>query len=333
MGAGGTVLASACARAARAARATLLPPLPMSWLHSPGGGPALLLHDAHGTLGETSGKTSSQSGWPWVHWPAMWRTEAIASVCTAVYWSSPFSCYTLMEWQQAKRCRACCSATWRCTQRAACSSPCGLVLQHHPQAQSLLPAVQSTGCLCHPRPGSVGCSFSPQLPPPSLWEDCRGNTVYVVSAANAGCSQGFNEVLRVKCRSNLLIALRGRQIALNHSFLSCKLIKEYRGAFKWGSAAGRTLLVCIRIWAGTAVPLFFCLSRGSKCSCGSFPNACLWVSGAKGREKGRISTRLVPSFAPRISGLPQLLCAAELAYFKLVFERGHKAFSVLYDPC
>lgn len=68
--------------------------------------------------------------------------------------------------------------------------------------------------------------------PPSLREDCRGNTVYVVSPANAGCNQCFNEALEVKCRFNLLIALRGRQIALYRFFLSCELIKEYRGAFK-----------------------------------------------------------------------------------------------------
>lgn len=127
--------------------------------------------------------------------------------------------------------------------------------------------------------GSSRCSA------PSLREDCRGNTVYVVSSANAGCNQCFNQVLEVKCGFNLLIALRGWQIALYHFFLSCKLIKEYRGAFKWGIAASRTLLVCIRKWAGTAVPLFFCLLRGSECSCGSFLNAYLCVSGAEGGRK------------------------------------------------
>lgn len=73
---------------------------------------------------------------------------------------------------------------------------------------------------------------SPRRFPPSPWEDCRGNTVYVVSSANAGCNQCFNEVLEAKCRFNLLIALRGRQIALYRFLLSCKLIKEYRGAFE-----------------------------------------------------------------------------------------------------
>lgn len=68
--------------------------------------------------------------------------------------------------------------------------------------------------------------------PPSLREDCRGNTVNVLSSAIAGCNQCFNEVLEVKCHFNLLIALKGEQIALYHFFLICKLIKEYQGAFK-----------------------------------------------------------------------------------------------------
>lgn len=101
----------------------------------------------------------------------------------------------------------------------------------------------------------------------------------------------------MKGRFNLLIALRGWQIAPYHFFLSCKFIKEYRGAFKWGIAASQTLLVCIRILAGTAVPLFFCLSRGIECSCGSFLNVYLWVSRVERREKGKISTLFVPFFS------------------------------------
>lgn len=50
------------------------------------------------------------------------------------------------------------------------------------------------------------------------------------------------------------------------------------------------------------------------------------MSGSEGWEKGRISTRFVPSFALRISGLLQLLCAAKLAYFKLVFVRAQSIF-------
>lgn len=142
---------------------------------------------------------------------------------------------SLMGWQQGKRHRAGCSVAWRYTlQRAACSPLCNLVLQHHSEARSSFPAVQSSGCPSS-RLGRLQAGLAaslPTCPTLSLREDCRGNTAYVVSAANAGCSQDFNEALRVKCRSNLLIALRGRQIALNHSFLSCKLIKEYRGAFK-----------------------------------------------------------------------------------------------------
>lgn len=78
----------------------------------------------------------------------------------------------------------------------------------------------------------VGCQLRACPNSPSLREDCRGNTGNVVSPTIAGCSQCFNEVLEVKCYFNLLIALKGQQIALYHFFLICKLIKEYRGAFK-----------------------------------------------------------------------------------------------------
>lgn len=105
---------------------------------------------------------------------------------------------------------------------------------------------------------TAGCQLRACPNSPSLREDCRGNTGNVVSPAIAGCSQCFNEVLEVKCHFNLLIALKGQQIALYHVFLICKLIKEYRGAFKWGVAV---LLVCIRILAGTAAPLFLPLKR------------------------------------------------------------------------
>lgn len=146
-------------------------------------------------------------------------------------------------------------------------------------------------------PGSGRCAGcwlqalgSPQHSLPSLRKDCRGNTEYAVSPEKAGCNQCFNEVLEVKCCFNLLIALRGWQIALYHFFLSCKLIKRYRGAFKWGIAGSQMLFVCMRILAGTAVPLFFWLSRGSESSCGGFLNMYLWVSGAEKRENKNFNT-------------------------------------------
>lgn len=104
-------------------------------------------------------------------------------------------------------------------------------------------------CFCHPLPccSAPGCRFHVWLQklcrvlaltagcqlracpssPPSLREDCRGNTMNVVSSAIAGCNQCSNEVLEVKCHFNLLIVLKGQQIALYHFFLIFELIKEY----------------------------------------------------------------------------------------------------------